>query len=110
MAREFHFGKEVQSAAHKRQNGRCAHCGVSLVWDYDKPLNVMPVEGAAHGSGDWRHEADNCVILCNGCYLWLHVDANTPSGAPTEPDDYVFSHGTPKSGSHKEWVTRMRGR
>ena len=104
------FGRETQSAAHKRQNGRCAHCGVSLVWDYDKALAIAPIEDAGHGTGEWKLGVDNCVILCNGCYMWLNVEANAPSGAPSEPEDFKFSHGTPKNGSHNEWVTRMRGR
>ena len=107
MAREGQFGKNTQSEAHKRQNGRCAHCGVSLVWDYDKAMAVFP--GDSHAD-DWKRGADNCVVLCNGCYLWLNVEANIPSGAPSEPEDFKFSHGSPKNGSHNEWVTRMRGR
>jgi hypothetical protein len=109
MARQFQFDKNVQSAAHKRQNGRCAHCGVSLVWEYDKWLSVMPTEGGGEG-GNWRHEVDNCVIVCNGCFMWLHTDHTSPSGSPTDPDDYPFSHGNSKSGAHKEWAVRMMGR
>ena len=108
--REFKFSPEVQSTAHLRQCGRCAHCGVSLVWQYDEATPVFPLVGGSSGVGVWKREADNCVILCTGCTVWVGVEDPNSSTSLTDPDEFVFSHGAKKNGAHKEWVIRMMGR
>ena len=110
MASRFEFSQDVQSKAHLRQGGKCAHCGVTLVWQYDPAQPVYPVDASNDAASEWRTGPDNCVILCNGCYLWIHDDGDNPSSSPTLADDYVFSHGVSKSGPHREWVVRMMGR
>lgn len=112
MARKFEFKKEVQSSAHLRQQGVCALCGNSLAWDFDPAHPVVPIVSHQRGAGsDWREEVDNCVILCNGCYIWTSDDSDTPAGSPTDADEFVFSHGpTKRSGAHQEWAIRMMGR
>ena len=110
MAREFEFEQDVQSRAHLRQNSLCAHCGMTLVWQYDKAQPVYPVEGANDAASQWRKEVDNCVILCNGCHIWVHDEGANPSTAPTLPEEYLFSHGPRNSGPHREWAVRMMGR
>ena len=103
------FTYEVESNAHLRQSGLCALCGTSLVWAYDHAMPVYPVGGSNPGS-TWKKEADNCVILCHGCWMWAKVDdQNAPTGAPHDPEDYKFSHGK-IVGGHNEWVVRMMGR
>ena len=107
---KFEFAQEVQSQAHLRQSGMCAHCGMSLVWGHDKALSVFPVDSETAGIGDWKKTVDNCVILCNGCAVWTGVDDPASSTSQTNPDEYVFSHGAKKNGSHREWTIRMMGR
>ena len=104
------FTPEVESTAHLRQGGRCAHCGSSLVWQQDKAMPVFPLVGGSAGIGEWKTSADNCVILCNGCFMWLGVDDPSSTTSMTDPEEYVFSHGQKKNGAHNEWVIRMTGR
>ena len=105
------FTREVESAAHLRQNGICALCGTSLMWGHDHQLPVFPLTGGGHPGQSWRKEVDNCVIVCNSCWMWAKVDdPHAPTGAPHETDDYKYSHGKAGSGGHKEWAVRMMGR
>lgn len=105
------FTYEVESAAHKRQNGLCALCGTSLVWGYDHAIPVYPIDSSGHAGTTWKKEVDNCMILCAGCFMWAKVDDHhAPTGAPHDPEDFKFSHGNGKSGAHNEWKTRMMGR
>jgi len=108
---EFTFTYDVKSKAHLRQNGVCALCGVSIAWATAEAHPVVPVlEGSAPGT-EWRKEVENCVLLCTGCHIWTHLEGNNPSGSPTLPEDFKFSHGKPKGGGrHDEWRTRMMGR
>lgn len=105
------FSREVESAAHLRQNGICALCGTSLMWGHDHTLPVFPLHAAANPAQGWRKEVDNCVIVCNGCWMWAKVDDHhAPTGAPHDLEDYKYSHGRGNSGGHKEWAIRMMGR
>ena len=109
--RQKGFTREVESAAHLRQNGLCALCGTSLTWGHDYAMAVFPIESAGHPGQTWRREVDNCAILCNGCWMWAKVDdAHSPTGAPHDLEDYRFSHGRGNSGGHREWAIRMMGR
>lgn len=103
------FTKEVQSKAHLRQGGLCALCGVSITWDNDEAIPVVPPRPHDTGDATWKREIDNCVILCKGCAMWAVVDDSSPS-ALHDADEYAFSHGRSKNGGHKEWATRMMGR
>ena len=107
---KFEFAQEVQSQAHLRQSGRCAHCGVSLVWGHDQAMPVFPVDNTAGAIGDWKKGVDNCVVLCQGCTMWTGVEDPASSTSLTDPDEYNFSHGVKNNGSHREWVVRMMGR
>ena len=105
-----YFTEEVESAAHLRQGGKCALCGVSLVWGHDKALPVVPIERQSTATSDWKKGVDNCVILCNGCWTWALVDDAHAGTSLHLPEEYKFSHGVAKNGGHREWATRMMGR
>lgn len=110
MPREFKFTPDVQSSAHLRQDGACALCGVTLAWQYDPAHPVYPVESSSNAASAWRESIDNCVILCNGCFIWTGDSGGMSSASPTEPEDFKFSHGRTRGGGHREWVVRMMGR
>lgn len=108
---EFDFTYEVKGQAHLRQNGVCAQCGVSIAWATAEAHPVCPVGDGAPAISGWQKEVENCVLLCTGCHAWTHVEGNSPSGAPSGPEDFKFSHGKPKGGGrHDEWRVRMMGR
>jgi len=110
-AEEFGFSYEVKGKAHLRQNGVCAMCGVSIAWATAEAHPVYPVTESSTATSGWRKELDNCVLLCTGCYEWTHLEGSNPSGSPTLPDEFKFSHGKPKGGGrHDEWRVRMMGR
>ncbi|MEO5616428.1 MAG: hypothetical protein ABIS67_01545 [Candidatus Eisenbacteria bacterium] len=111
MAREFSFSQEVQSAAHLRQSSVCALCAMTLAWQYDSAHPVYPVDSSNDAASAWRQEVDNCVILCNGCFTWTSDGGAFPSSSPTSAEEFVFSHGSTRSGgAHREWAVRMMGR
>jgi len=71
MARKGDFSKETKRQAIKRQEGKCAFCGVTLA----TPWTEGDYRGYAHHLRPLRHGGDagleNCVYLCSGhhCYI-----------------------------------------
>jgi len=102
------FTREVESAAHLRQNGICALCGTSLMWGHDHTIPVFAIDD--HPGNGWKKEIDNCVIVCHGCWQWAKIDDVHSPSARHEPSEYIYSFGRAKGGGYNEWSVRMMGR
>ena len=111
MARPFEFRDTTKQQAFVRQWNLCAHCGQSLFDVFDHAHHVVPNQVGRPGNDadTWIAEADNCVILCDGCHDRVHENGRFRLGAVASPDDFPYSHGR-QIRLHEEWAARMRGR
>ncbi len=108
MGKRNKFPEGIKHKARKRQHELCASCGGGLNGQTDEGFQVVPRKSSGDDDSDsgkhvWVRSADNCVMVCDGCYFkhsrkWVKRP---------RPDDFRFSHGKNKA-AHQRWLGDMR--
>ena len=109
MKQKFYFTDTVKRSVFFREWNLCAHCGKSLVNEWDNAHHVLPNQTGSAGNeaDEWLRSEENCVMLCDACHGRVHENGNFRTGATALPEYFPYSHGR-QTLLHHSWVNRIK--